>query len=319
MKAIVVKHAGGPEVLETEERPIPKATIDKSVMKIRAFTVHRYEVLTRAGGSPSVHFPRVIGVEAVGEIYEPAKNSKHQKGQKVITMMGGFGRAFDGSYEEYALVPDKHLYAVDYDGSWENLATIPESFYTAYIGLNALKLKKGDKLLVRGGTTAVGVAAMKMGKALGYQVASTSRQKARLTELKELGANETILDKNGKLDSKEKFNGALEILGVSTLKDSLHHVAQGGTVSLIGMIDKNWIIKNFDPFAMLGSKYLTVSDSTFVDQAKVNAMFALINKNRIKVPISKVFTLDQIQEAHRYVMKTERPMGEVVVVNDFKD
>lgn len=117
MKAIVVHQAGGPQVLKNEDHSIPKATTNKSVLKIYAFGVHRYEVLTREGGSPSVHFPRVIGVEVVGEVYEPSKNSKLKVGQKVITMNGGFGRAFDDSEEEDALVPDRSLYPVSYQES----------------------------------------------------------------------------------------------------------------------------------------------------------------------------------------------------------
>src|SRR5699024_8869214 len=115
MRAIVIEKPGDASVMKMVERPIPQATGHRSVMRIHAFGVHRYEVLTRAGGSPSVHFPRVIGVEAVGEISESSPNSSLRVGQKVITMMGGFGREVDGSYQDYALVDDAHLFPVDFD------------------------------------------------------------------------------------------------------------------------------------------------------------------------------------------------------------
>ncbi|WP_232298598.1 alcohol dehydrogenase catalytic domain-containing protein [Companilactobacillus ginsenosidimutans] len=166
MKSVVIEKAVGPEVLDIKERPIPEATKDETVIKIHAFTVHRYEVLTREGGSPSVKFPRVIGVEAVGEVYQPAENSELKKGQKIVSFNGGLGRAFDGSYQEYALIPDNLVYPVDFDGSWTELASIPETFYTAFGALKSINIAEGQSLLVRGGTTGVGMAALVLAKAM---------------------------------------------------------------------------------------------------------------------------------------------------------
>ena len=152
MRAIVINEPGDVDVMKLVDRPMPKATKHQSVMRIHAFGVHRYEVLTRAGGSPSVKFPRVIGVEAVGEVAEAATDGSLKVGQKVMTMMGGFGREVDGSYQEYALVDDANLFPVDYDGDWVTLAEYPENFYTAIGALKSLGLHAWQTLLVRGGT-----------------------------------------------------------------------------------------------------------------------------------------------------------------------
>lgn len=316
MKAIVVRHPGGPEVLQMEERPLPKAGASQSVIKIHAFPVHRYEALTRAGGSPSVKFPRVIGVEAVGEIYEPSRNTKLAKGQKVITFMGGLGRSFDGSYQEYALVPDKIIYPVTFNGSWTELASYPETFYTAYGALKATKLHKGQSLLVRGGTTGVGMAALVLGKALGLNVAATTRQAKREQLLTKLGADAVILDRDNVLDTKEKFNGVIDMVGVPAVEDSLRHVKDGGIYTLVGMLTGKWIWHDFDPFVNLANKYVTMYDSSRVDRQMVKELFDLINDQWLPIPIAKVFKLSEIQDAHRYVMKTDRPVGQVIVTND---
>lgn len=316
MKAVVVHHAGGPEVLQIEERPIPKATDNQSVIKIHAFPVHRYEVLTRAGGSPSVKFPRVIGVEGVGEIYQPSKNSKLKRGQKVITFMGGLGRSFDGSYQEYALVPDKIIYPVTFSGSWTELASYPETFYTAYGALKTTKLTKGQSLLVRGGTTGVGMAALVLGKALDLTVTSTTRQEKRREVLTKLAADHVVIDRNSVLDTKDQYDGIIDMVGVPAVEDSLSHLKNGGIYTLVGMLSGEWIWKNFDPFVNLANKYVTMYDSSRVDRQMVKELFDLINDQWLPIPIAKVFKLDQIQEAHRYVMKSDRDVGQVIVTND---
>lgn len=277
MRAVVIHQPGGPEAMQIEERPIPRANKNWSVIKIHAFPVHRYEALTRAGGSPSVKFPRVIGVEAVGEIYEPSQTTTLSQGQKVITFMGGLGRAFDGSYQEYALVPDKIIYPVTFNGSWAELASYPETYYTAYGALRATKLHEKQSLLIRGGTTGVGMAALVLGKALGFKVASTTRQAKRMALLNQLGADDAILDQDNVLNTKEKFDGVIDMVGVPAVEDSLRHVKNGGIYTLVGMLSGDWIWKDFDPFVNLANKYVTMYDSSRVDRQMVKRLFDLIN------------------------------------------
>ncbi|AYM01733.1 zinc-binding dehydrogenase [Levilactobacillus yiduensis] len=314
MRAVVINKPGDVAVMQVVERPIQRATDHQSVMKIHAFGVHRYEALTRAGGSPSVKFPRVIGVEAVGEIYEPSTNSQLKPGQKVVTLMGGFGREVDGSYQEYALVDDANLYPVDFDGDWVTLAQYPENFYTALGSLKSLKLRSGQTLLVRGGTSAVGLAAIKLAKVLGLKVAATTRRQSMLTMLVASGADDAILDEENQLVTEKKFDGIIDMVGTVTLNDSIAHLNVDGKITMIGLLAGEWVVKDFSPFA-LGGKYLTFFDSTVVDRKLVAEMFAMIAKHHLTIPIAKVFKLDQIQDAHRYVMASREP-GQVIVDND---
>lgn len=316
MRAVVVSKAGGPEVLQIEERPMPKATDDQSVINIKAFAVHRYEVLTREGGSPSVKFPRVIGVEAVGEVSEPSKNSQLTKGQRIMVVNGGFGRAFDGSEEEFALVPDKIIYPVDFAGSWAEFANYPETFYTAFGALKTTKLHAGQTLLVRGGTTGVGMAALVLAKAMGLKVTSTTRREERRQMLLDMGADDVVIDQEGKLQTDEAYDGLLDMVGASVVGDSLAHVKRGGYFTTVGLLAGKWIWEKIDPFESLGGKYATAFDGVAINDEIITEMFKLIHDNHLTIPVAKVFKLDEIQAAQEYIMKHDRPLGQVIVTTD---
>ena len=104
MKAAVIYEAGGPDVLKIENRPIPTSNDGQVLIRVKAFGLNRSELFTRQGHSPNVKFPRILGIEAVG-IVEDAPGTNLSKGDIVVTVMGGMGRTFDGSYAEYTCVP----------------------------------------------------------------------------------------------------------------------------------------------------------------------------------------------------------------------
>ncbi len=133
MRAIVVERAGGPEVLRIREIPTPQAKPGWVLIRVKAFGLNRAEIYTRQGLSPGVEFPRVIGIEAVGEVVEDGDGSL-APGQKVIALIGGMGRDFDGGYAEYTCVPRAHAVPIESDLDWAHLAAIPETFATVWGG-----------------------------------------------------------------------------------------------------------------------------------------------------------------------------------------
>ena len=198
MKAAVVHEGGGPEVLKIEEIPVPQPKAGEVLIRVKAFGVNRSEMFTRQGHSPGVKFPRVLGIEAVG-VVEEAPGGEFAKGAMVATAMGGLGRDINGGYAEYTCVPATHMQAIKTKLSWETLGAIPEMLQTAWGSLfKSLRLKSGERLLVRGGTTSVGLAAAAIAKKQGAFVASTTRNRDREQLLRESGADEVFVD-DGKI------------------------------------------------------------------------------------------------------------------------
>jgi len=193
---------------------------------------------------------------------------------------------------------------------------IPSLFFGGAFGaLRTTKLQAGQTLLVRGGTTGVGMAAITMANAMGIKVTATTRRAERKQALIDLGAQKAIID-DGKLQTDESFDGLLDMVGAPVLSDSLAHVKRGGVYTLVGMLTGEWMWKNLDPFENIGGKYITAFDGVEINDEIINDMFKLINDNHLQIPISKVFTLDDIQAAQEYVMKHDRPMGQVIVTTD---
>ena len=180
MMAAVVHRPGKPEVLELREVLRPKSRSGWVLIKVMAFGLNRSELFTRQGHSGSaVTFPRILGIECVG-VVEAAPDSPLEPGQKVAAVMGGMGRAYDGSYAEYTLVPEKYVMPVATALPWETLAAIPEAFLTAWGSLvTSLNVRKGNTLLIRSGTSSVGMAAATLAKSLGVTVVATTRSAAK--------------------------------------------------------------------------------------------------------------------------------------------
>jgi NADPH:quinone reductase-like Zn-dependent oxidoreductase len=321
MKAAVIKVAGGPENIVIEERLVPTPTEGWVLVKVKAFGLNRSELMTRKGLSPGVKFPRVLGIECVGEV-ENDPSGEFKRGQKVAAFMGGMGRDFDGGYAEYALLPKSLLGSFESNLSWERLGAMPEMFQTVYGSLHlSLKIKQGESILIRGGTSSIGMLAIQLAKINGLTVIATTRNPDRKEMLLSNGADHVVIE-DGHISQKVKaiistgVNKVLELVGTSTLKDSLACAAPGGVVCMTGMLAEQWAFQDFAPMEYIPATVnLTVYDSGQfrVDQQSFQQFINEVEAGKVKFSIGRIFNLDDIASAHR-LMDSNTAGGKIVVL-----
>ena len=308
MKAIVINGCCKAEDLQVSEIPVPRVRTGWVLVKVHAAGLNHSEALLRIfeADNDYINTPIVPGIECVGEIAN-ASDSQFQKGDKVIALMGGMGRSFNGSYAEYALLPESHVFKVDTNLDWISLAAVPETYFTAYGSLfECLYLTAEDTLLVRGATSTVGQAAIQLAKAVGAKVIAACRKEESFEKLKAIGAEYCIID-DGQLNQQLlplKPNKILELIGPKTLRDSLFTVTHPGYVCSTGVLGNVYSVAQFDPIKYIpNGVFLTGFYSNFPSYQSINGLFDLINEVQLKPLYAKVFTLDQIAEAHTLLEK----------------
>ncbi|MEU0504683.1 zinc-binding dehydrogenase [Nocardia sp. NPDC005998] len=324
MRAAVCVRAGGPDVLEIREVPVPAVREGWSLVQVKAAGLNRSELRTRQGHSPNVRFPRVLGIECVG-IVAASTDPTIPDGTTVAAVMGEMGREFDGGYAEYALLPNSLLMPVSTTLPWDALAALPETYLTARGSLDALGIapKDGGRLLIRGGTSSVGMAAASIASSYGVEVAATTRQQDRSDALTAVGVDHVLVDAGGPLTASmhsvwpEGPDYVLDLVGAHTAVDSLRLVRRGGTVCVAGSLS-GWLIPDFEPIAMIpsGTKFTAFHSHNLEGSAGTTVLQRIVHEVEAGVyrpNVDHVFGLDDIVAAHRY-MENNRATGKLVVV-----
>jgi len=321
MKAAVTTAIGNPDVIQTQE--VPKPTIKEGwvLIQVKAFGLNRSELFTRKGDSPGVEFPRIQGIECVG-IVEEDPSGTYASGQQVAAIMGDMGRFFDGGYAEYTLVPLAIVFPFNSNLSWDILGAIPEMFQTVSGSLNqALDIAQGETLLIRGGTSSIGMLACQLAKTKGLTVLSTTRNPDKKQTLIENGTDHVVIDE-GEVHEQvraiypEGVNKVLELIGTRTLKDSLKCIAPKGMVCMTGILGNEWTMKDFTPMGdipSLGRLTVYMGESQNLSKDLLQEFIDEVERGSIKLNIDSTYQLDQVAEAHQY-MEDNKARGKLVVV-----
>ncbi|WP_405590861.1 zinc-binding dehydrogenase [Streptomyces sp. NBC_01190] len=322
MRAAVCVGAGGPEVLEIRELPVPRVRDGWSLVRVEGAGLNRSELRTRQGHSPGVTFPRVLGIECVGTV-AVSTDPRLPAGVTVAAVMGEMGRAFDGGYAQYALLPNALLMPVTTSLPWEVLAALPETYLTARGSLDALGIAPGGKLLIRGGTSSVGMAAAQIAAAHGVETAATTRREEKAEALTAAGVDHVVLDEGGSLAASVRAlwpdgpDDVLDLVGTSTVLDSLRLVRRGGTVCVSGSLS-GWLIPDFEPIAMIptGTRLTAFHSDTLKGDTGRGLLQRIVDEVEAGVyrpNLDRVFALDGIVAAHRR-MEADQATGKTVVL-----
>lgn len=256
MRAVVLDGPGDAERLRIRLLPVPTPRRGWVLVQVAAFGLNRSELHTRLGLAAGVTFPRVLGIEATG-VVAAAPGGEFEAGQQVAAMMGGMGRTFDGGYAEYTQVPASQVVPFSSDLGWDVLGAIPEMLQTANgaltIGMGA---QPGDTVLIRGGTSSVGMAVALLAIRSGMTVLSTTRNPAKATALTAIGVQHVLID-DGDVAAQVRrlrpdgVDAALELVGTPTLPDTLRSVRVGGVACFAGMLSEEWVVRDFYPIDYL--------------------------------------------------------------------
>lgn len=323
MRAVVIDEPGPPEVLTLRSVAVPRVEAGSVLIRVKAFGLNRSELHFRSGVASTGSFPRIPGIEATGVVAD-APGDEFEPGTQVVTMMGGMGRAFDGGYADYVAVPAAQVIPFTSDLPWATLGAVPEMLQTAYgtlaVGLEAVD---GQTLLIRGGTSSVGLAAAVLAKRRGMTVISTTRNPARFGLLEQVGVDHPLVD-TGEIATQVRellgggVDGAIELVGVNVMRDTLRATRPGGTVCFTGMLSDEWTIAEFYPMDWLqnGVRLTAYSgEAEGLPAAELQNYLDAVAAGEAVVPIGREYRIDDIVQAH-HDLEAGAMGGKAVVVLD---
>jgi NADPH:quinone reductase len=323
MRAVVLDAPGPPDALNIRDIPIPTPRPGEVLIKVAAFGLNRSELHTRLGLAVGVTFPRVLGIEAVGTV-AACPSGEFPPGQQIATLMGGMGRTFDGGYADYTCVPARQAVPFTSSLDWATLGAVPEMLQTAHgsltIGLDA---QPGQSLLIRGGTSSVGMASAVLAKRVGLTVMSTTRSPAKAEALTAIGVDHVLID-DGRLAHRVRdimpigVDAALELVGTPTLPDTLAATRVHGVVCFTGMLSNQWTVPDFYPIDYIprGVRLTAYTgDATDLAAKVLQAFLDAVAAGDAVVPLHRVYQLDDIRQAHAE-LEAGTTTGKIVVLTE---
>jgi len=320
VRAVVLDGPGPPEALAIRDLPVPDPARGWVLIKVRAFGLNRSELHTRLGLAQGVTFPRVPGIEAVG-VVEQCPGGEFAPGQQAAALMGGMGRTFDGGYAEYTCVPASQVVPFHSALGWDVLGAVPEMLQTAHGSLTTgLDAQPGQSIVIRGGTSSVGMATAVLAKQRAMTVLSTTRNPAKAEALTRVGADHVLIDDGNVAGQVRRIlpdgaDTALELVGTPTLPDTLRSVRVHGVVCFTGMLSNQWIVRDFYPIDYLprGVRLAAYGgEAADLPPRLLQDFLDAVAAGTAIVPIGHVYRFDQIVQAHAD-MEAGRAGGKLVV------
>jgi NADPH:quinone reductase len=321
MRAIVIDGFGDVNHLVIKEIPEPEPKPGHAVIEIKAFGINHAEMHMRRGEWAEA--APVSGIECVG-VVKSCPGGEFAVGTKVAALMGGLGRTINGSYAEYTRAPVTNVASIESDLPWEELAALPESYATAWTCLfRNLELTRDQTLVIRGAMSSFGQAALNMSANAGAEVIATCRKQESAEKLKGLGAKRVEIesrDLSARISEQKEIDAVLDLVGNSTILDSLAMLRRGGRACLAGFLGGLAPVPDFNPLLQMPSGVHFSFFGSFVfgkpgfplSDVPLQVIANHIAAGRYKAKPVRVFRFEEIREAHK-LMESGQAGGKMVV------
>ena len=323
MKVIEIVEPGGPSVLKSSIRNIPKPKRNEVLIKISYAGINRPDVLQRSGSYlPPPGASDLPGLEASGIIYAIGKNvTNWEVGDEVCALLPG------GGYAEYAVTQASHCLPVPTGMSLKQAAALPETLFTVWSNVfQRGGLKPNEKFLVHGGSSGIGTMAIQLANLFGSEVYATAGNEAKCSACEELGAIRAInYNKEDFLEVIKSIGGVhliLDMVGGAYIEKNIKALVDDGRLVQIAFLKGAKVELNF---AQIMTRRLTVTGSTLRPQSDLSKsqiasellekIWPLLSTGRINPVINSVFDLNDVSSAH-LLMESSKHIGKIVLKVD---
>ena len=338
MKAVRIHQFGGPEVLTYEDIPDPKPRKDQVLVRVKACSLNHLDLWVRMG-LPGVKLPHILGSDAAGEVAEIGEYvTGFKTGQRVIVAPMHFcghcpkclagvqnqcreftvlGNAVDGGNCEFFAVPAANVIPIPDSLDFNQAASVPLVFVTAWHMLVGLAgIRQGQTVLILGGSSGVGIAAIQIAKLFHCRVITTAGNEEKLSKARALGADygidhykQKISEEVRKITNKEGVDIVFEHVGAATWDESMKSLKTGGALVTCGATSgPNVAIDARHLFA----RQLRLLGSYMGTMGELHEVLGHIFAGRLKPVVDRTFPMSEIRTAHEYLEKSQM-FGKVIV------
>jgi D-arabinose 1-dehydrogenase-like Zn-dependent alcohol dehydrogenase len=339
MRAVILRHLGGPEQLELRDVPSPELAPGEVLLRVKAEGVCGRDLIDRRGGFRGLKLPVILGHEFAGEVVRVAPDtSAFSPGDRVANLLRltcgtcraclrgetpvcekgwqSFGQTRDGGYAELVTAPATSLVTIPPQVSDIEAASVACTFGVALRALRTVgHVTLGEEVLITGSSGGVGIAAIQVAAALGARVLAATSSASKRQALVEAGADEVVVDTQGTLHERVRelapagVDAVLELTGSPTFTSSLRSLRNGGRLILVGNILAEPL--KFNPGAVILYGY-QIRGSAGCTRADLEDAFSMIAKKKLRVVVNRVLPLGEAQEAHK-ILAERGAIGRIIL------
>jgi putative PIG3 family NAD(P)H quinone oxidoreductase len=323
MKYIAATSVGAPDVMHLQEGVLPKIGEADVLIRVAYAGVNRPDIAQRQGNyAPPANASPIMGLEVSGEVVAVGQNvARWRVGDTVCALTPG------GGYAEYCAAPATHCLPIPTGLSMLEAAGVPENFFTVWVNVfNTCQLKPGERFLVHGGSSGIGLTAIQLANASGAEVFTTVGNAEKAAFCKSIGATHVFnyktddwMNEIAAITAKKGVNVILDMVGGSYIEKNLRSLALEGRYCFIAFLEGGKVEVDFRPLMM---KRQTITGSTLrarPDEAKARIaaeletrVWPLLANGQVRPVIHQTFALADVVHAHR-LMESSTHIGKIML------